>query len=71
MSRDGLMDGFGLDNLAEDSEEEDNIKKQTEDEESLIASRLNGQARLSGSGRVRSGVERETVRPSKGTGRGS
>jgi hypothetical protein len=72
MSREGLMDGFGLDDLAEDSEEEgNNRRKKPEDEEALIASRLNGQARLSGSGRVRSGVERETVRPTKGTGRGT
>jgi hypothetical protein len=63
---------FGLDDLAEDSEEEINRKK-PDDEESLIADvgRMNGQARLSGSGRVRSGVEREVMKPSKGAGRGS
>lgn len=63
---------FGLDDLAEDSEEEIGRKK-PDDEESLIADagRMNGQARLSGSGRARSGVEREVVKPSKGAGRGS
>jgi hypothetical protein len=70
MSNDRLMDGFGLDDLTEDSEE-DAGRKKADDEEALIGRTGNGQARLSGSGRVRSGVERETVRPSKGAGRGS
>ena len=65
------MDGFGLDDLAEDSEEDAKNKK-IEDEE-MLAGRPNGRdsSRLSGSGRVRSGVEREHVKPSKGAGRGS
>jgi hypothetical protein len=72
MSGERLMDGFGLDDLTEDSEEDGRPKK-PDDEEALMGSRgLSGAARLSGSGRVRSGgVEREVVKPSKGTGRGS
>ncbi|KIW04890.1 uncharacterized protein PV09_04065 [Verruconis gallopava] len=70
MSREGLMDNFGLDDLAEDSEEDDKGKK-PDDEEALTGSRQNGAARLSGSGRVRAGVEHHSVRPSKGAGRGS
>ncbi len=72
MSGERLMDGFGLDDLAEDSEEDGRPKK-PDDEEVLMGSRgLGGAARLSGSGRVRSGgVEREIVKPGKGSGRGS
>ena len=66
MSREGLID-----DLAEDSSEEGQDKgKKPLDEELGLGGRANGAARLSGSGRVRSVVERESVRPSKGLGRG-
>lgn len=69
-SREGLIEGFGLDDLAEDSDEERIWKGQHADEEAMLGGRSGGAARLSGSGRIRSGVERETVRPGKGAGRG-
>lgn len=70
------MDGFGLDDLAEDSEEEArNGKKRGRDVEEGLGTRTRTEgdrlARLSGSGRARQQyVEREVVRPGKGAGRG-
>jgi hypothetical protein len=64
------MDGFGLDDLAEDSDEEEGGRKKPRDEESGLRQSGNPAARLSGSGRIRQTVEKETVRPSKGAGRG-
>jgi hypothetical protein len=77
--RAALMDGFGLDDLAEGSDEEGRgvegaNGKRVEDEE--MGLRGGGQsaiqlARLSGSGRARSNVEKEALKtPVKGVGRG-
>lgn len=66
-----LADGFGLDDLAEDSgDDEGNGKKTGDLEEGLGGSRRDASAmsRLSGSGRPRHNVERETVRPNKSSG---
>jgi hypothetical protein len=67
------MDGFGLDDLAEDSEEDGRLKRGLGDEEAGYPGRHSATqlARLSGSGRARSNnLEKEVVRPSKGVGRG-
>lgn len=69
------MDGFGLDDLAEDSEEDGGRKRDgLGDEEMGFPGRQSATqlARLSGSGRVRSNgaVEKETVKVGKGAGRG-
>jgi hypothetical protein len=71
--RAALMDGFGLDDLAEDSEEEGRAKRGLGDEEAGFPGRHSATqlSRLSGSGRARSNnLEKETVRPTKGVGRG-
>lgn len=69
-----MMDGFGLDELTERSDEEVEMAngKRAEDEE--MGLRNGGQsaiqlARLSGSGRARSNVEKEALKQSvKGVG---
>lgn len=64
-----LADGFGLDDLAEDSEDEEGKRKQGDLEEGLGGRKdTSAMARLSGSGRPRHAVERETVRPNKPSG---
>jgi hypothetical protein len=71
--RAALMHEFSLDDLAEDSEEEGRGKRGPGDEESGYPGRHSATqlARLSGSGRARSNnLEKETVKPVKGVGRG-
>ncbi|KAF2423807.1 DUF803-domain-containing protein [Tothia fuscella] len=74
--RAGLMDGFGLDDLAEGSEDE-NLARKRGDEEMGLGKGNGGirdiqMARLSGSGRVRSQGEKEQAIKinGKGVGRG-
>jgi hypothetical protein len=63
-----LADGFGLDDLAEDSDDEGK-RKQGDLEEGLGGRRdTSAMSRLSGSGRPRHAVERESVRPNKSSG---
>ncbi|TID17884.1 DUF803-domain-containing protein [Venturia nashicola] len=64
-----LADGFGLDDLAEDSDDEEGRKKTGDLEEGLGGRRdASAMARLSGSGRPRHNVERESGRPNKSSG---
>jgi hypothetical protein len=69
--RAALMHEFSLDDLAEDSEEDGRGKRGLGDEEAGYRHSATQLARLSGSGRARSNnLEKETVKPSKGVGRG-